>query len=142
MTSTIGIVLVIVFFVTSSDSGSLVIDTITAGGKVDAPVPAACVLVHVRGSGCDRDCFWAAGLGALQAMACSSGCARPRRRTTPELQHGKTWRPAPPTGDAGRLICRRPLQRLAKFAVSRITRLVLERFFRSGAERKIFAAWR
>ena len=39
ITSTIGIVLVIVFFVTSSDSGSLVIDTITAGGKVDAPIP-------------------------------------------------------------------------------------------------------
>ena len=38
ITSFIGIVLVIVFFVTSSDSGSLVIDTITAGGKVDAPV--------------------------------------------------------------------------------------------------------
>ena len=39
ITSTVGIVLVVVFFVTSSDSGSLVIDTITAGGKVDAPVP-------------------------------------------------------------------------------------------------------
>ena len=39
ITSTIGIMLVIVFFVTSSDSGSLVIDTITAGGKIDAPVP-------------------------------------------------------------------------------------------------------
>ena len=38
VTSTIGVVLVIVFFVTSSDSGSLVIDTITAGGKLDAPV--------------------------------------------------------------------------------------------------------
>ena len=38
ITSFIGIVLVIVFFVTSSDSGSLVIDTITAGGKMDAPV--------------------------------------------------------------------------------------------------------
>ena len=38
VTSTIGIVLVVVFFVTSSDSGSLVIDTITAGGKLDAPV--------------------------------------------------------------------------------------------------------
>ncbi|WP_299749025.1 BCCT family transporter, partial [uncultured Boseongicola sp.] len=38
ITSTIAIVLVIVFFVTSSDSGSLVIDTITAGGKMDAPV--------------------------------------------------------------------------------------------------------
>ncbi len=38
VTSSIGIVLVIIFFVTSSDSGSLVIDTITAGGKLDAPV--------------------------------------------------------------------------------------------------------
>ena len=28
----------IIFFVTSSDSGSLVIDAITAGGKLDAPV--------------------------------------------------------------------------------------------------------
>lgn len=39
LTSLIGIVLVVVFFVTSSDSGSLVIDTITSGGKVDAPAP-------------------------------------------------------------------------------------------------------
>jgi len=38
ITSTVAIFLVIVFFVTSSDSGSLVIDSITAGGKVDAPV--------------------------------------------------------------------------------------------------------
>ena len=38
ITSFIGIILVLVFFVTSSDSGSLVIDTITAGGKTDAPV--------------------------------------------------------------------------------------------------------
>ena len=30
--------LIIILFVTSSDSGLLVIDTITAGGKVDAPV--------------------------------------------------------------------------------------------------------
>lgn len=38
ITSFLAILLVIVFFVTSSDSGSLVIDTITAGGKLDAPV--------------------------------------------------------------------------------------------------------
>ena len=38
LTSFISLVLVLVFFVTSSDSGSLVIDTITAGGKLDAPV--------------------------------------------------------------------------------------------------------
>ena len=38
LTSCIAIVLVIVFFVTSSDSGSLVVDTITSGGKLDPPV--------------------------------------------------------------------------------------------------------
>jgi len=38
ITSFIAIILVMVFFVTSSDSGSLVIDSITSGGKVDAPV--------------------------------------------------------------------------------------------------------
>ena len=37
--SFMAITLVLVFFVTSSDSGSLVIDSITAGGKLDAPVP-------------------------------------------------------------------------------------------------------
>ncbi|GGK56411.1 BCCT family transporter [Amphritea balenae] len=39
ITSALAIILVLVFFITSSDSGSLVIDSITAGGKVDAPVP-------------------------------------------------------------------------------------------------------
>jgi betaine/carnitine transporter, BCCT family len=39
ITSIVAIVLVLVFFVTSSDSGSLVIDSITSGGKLDAPVP-------------------------------------------------------------------------------------------------------
>jgi BCCT family betaine/carnitine transporter len=39
ITTIVGVVLVLVFFVTSSDSGSLVIDGITAGGKHDAPVP-------------------------------------------------------------------------------------------------------
>jgi len=66
------IVLVIVFFVTSSDSGSLVIDTITAGGKIDAPVPqrvfwctfegAVAIVLLVGG-----------GLTALQAMVISTG---------------------------------------------------------------------
>ena len=38
VTSMIGILLVMSFFVTSSDSGSLVIDSLTSGGKLDAPV--------------------------------------------------------------------------------------------------------
>ncbi|WP_159587334.1 BCCT family transporter [Chelativorans xinjiangense] len=72
ISSLIGIILVIVFFVTSSDSGSLVIDTITAGGKIDAPVA--------------QRVFWAifeglvaivlllgGGLTALQAGAIATG---------------------------------------------------------------------
>ncbi len=74
-TSILGIILVLVFFVTSSDSGSLVIDTITAGGKTDAPVAqrifwcsfegiVAAALLLVGGS---------QALTALQAMAVSTG---------------------------------------------------------------------
>ncbi len=72
ITSFVGIILVIVFFVTSSDSGSLVIDTITAGGKVDAPVPqrvfwcifeGAVAIVLLLGG----------GLVGLQAMVISTG---------------------------------------------------------------------
>jgi choline/glycine/proline betaine transport protein len=37
--SFIGIILVTVFFITSSDSGSLVVDHLTSGGKLDSPVP-------------------------------------------------------------------------------------------------------
>lgn len=72
ITSFIAIILVVVFFVTSSDSGSLVIDVIASGGKVDAPAP--------------QRVFWASfeglvaialvlggGLVALQAMAVSTG---------------------------------------------------------------------
>jgi len=37
--SVVGVVLVTVFFVTSSDSGSLVVDHLTSGGKLDSPIP-------------------------------------------------------------------------------------------------------
>ena len=37
VTSTLAVMLVAIFFVTSSDSGSLVVDTIAAGGEVDTP---------------------------------------------------------------------------------------------------------
>lgn len=36
--SVFAVILLLIFFITSSDSGSLVIDTITAGGKLHAPV--------------------------------------------------------------------------------------------------------
>jgi betaine/carnitine transporter, BCCT family len=72
ITSFIGIVLVIVFFVTSSDSGSLVIDTITAGGKVDAPLPQRVFWCTFEGLVAIA-LLLGGGLGALQAMAVSTG---------------------------------------------------------------------
>ncbi|ABA80696.1 BCCT family transporter [Rhodobacter sphaeroides] len=72
ITSMIGIVLVIVFFVTSSDSGSLVIDTIAAGGKVNAPVPQRVFWATFEGLVAIA-LLLGGGLAALQAMAVSTG---------------------------------------------------------------------
>ncbi|MCL7417250.1 MAG: BCCT family transporter, partial [Halalkalicoccus sp.] len=70
--SVVGIVLITVFFVTSSDSGSLVLGSITAGGKDDAArnlrvswavfegIVAAVLLIG-------------GGLGALQTAAIATG---------------------------------------------------------------------
>ncbi|WP_265500477.1 BCCT family transporter [Paracoccus beibuensis] len=72
ITSFVGITLVIVFFVTSSDSGSLVIDTIAAGGKVNAPVPQRIFWVSAEGL-IAIALLLGGGLVALQAMAVSTG---------------------------------------------------------------------
>ena len=72
ITSTLGIILVIVFFVTSSDSGSLVIDTITAGGKVDAPVPQRVFWCTFEGL-VAIVLLIGGGLTSLQAMVISTG---------------------------------------------------------------------
>jgi len=72
ITSFIGIVLVIVFFVTSSDSGSLVIDTITAGGKIDAPVPQRVFWCTFEGL-VAIVLLLGGGLASLQAMVISTG---------------------------------------------------------------------
>jgi betaine/carnitine transporter, BCCT family len=72
ITSFVGIVLVIVFFVTSSDSGSLVIDTITAGGKVDAPVAQRVFWATFEGLVAIA-LLLGGGLAALQAAAVSTG---------------------------------------------------------------------
>ncbi|RDW12309.1 BCCT family transporter [Paracoccus thiocyanatus] len=72
ITSFVGIVLVIVFFVTSSDSGSLVIDTIAAGGKIDAPVPQRIFWCSFEGLVAIA-LLLGGGLTALQAMAVSTG---------------------------------------------------------------------
>ncbi|MDD1794253.1 BCCT family transporter [Enterovibrio makurazakiensis] len=72
VTSFIGIILVVVFFVTSSDSGSLVIDTISAGGKVDAPMPQRVFWCTFEGL-VAIVLLLGGGLVALQAMAVSTG---------------------------------------------------------------------
>nr|WP_108483959.1 BCCT family transporter [Oceaniglobus ichthyenteri] len=72
ITSFIGIMLVIVFFVTSSDSGSLVIDTITAGGKVDAPMPQRVFWCIFEGAVAIA-LLIGGGLAALQSMVISTG---------------------------------------------------------------------
>jgi len=72
ITSFIGIVLVIVFFVTSSDSGSLVIDTITAGGKIDAPVPQRVFWCIFEGAVAIA-LLIGGGLASLQSMVISTG---------------------------------------------------------------------
>ncbi len=72
ITSMIGIILVIVFFVTSSDSGSLVIDTITAGGKINAPVSQRVFWVIFEGL-IAATLLIGGGLVALQAASVSTG---------------------------------------------------------------------
>jgi BCCT family betaine/carnitine transporter len=65
--SIIAIVLVLVFFITSSDSGSLVIDSITAGGKIDAPVPQRIFWASTEGA-IAAVLLWIGGTEAIQAL--------------------------------------------------------------------------
>lgn len=57
--SVIGTFLVISFFVTSSDSGSLVVDNLTSGGKLESPIP--------------QRIFWALTEGAIAVSLLVSG---------------------------------------------------------------------
>lgn len=72
ITSLVGIVLVVVFFITSADSGSLVIDTIAAGGKVDAPTPQRIFWCTFEGLVAIA-LLLGGGLAAAQAMAVTTG---------------------------------------------------------------------
>ncbi|NKB19910.1 MAG: BCCT family transporter [Alphaproteobacteria bacterium] len=69
------IVLVLVFFITSSDSGSLVVDSITSGGLLDAPVPQRIFWATMEGVIAGALLFGGGGdaLGALQAAAITVG---------------------------------------------------------------------
>ena len=72
VTSTVGVILVTSFFVTSSDSGSLVVDSLTAGGKLDAPVPQRIFWALTEGA-VAAVLLIGGGLGALQTAAISTG---------------------------------------------------------------------
>ncbi len=72
VTSFVGVVLVTSFFVTSSDSGSLVVDSLTAGGKLDAPVAQRIFWALTEGA-VAAVLLLGGGLGALQTAAISMG---------------------------------------------------------------------
>jgi len=72
VTSLLGILLVTIFFVTSSDSGSLVVDSITSGGKLDAPVGQRIFWALMEGAVAAALLF-AGGLKALQSVVISAG---------------------------------------------------------------------
>jgi len=72
VTSFIGILLVTIFFVTSSDSGSLVVDHLTSGGKLDSPVPQRIFWGVVEGV-CAAALLMGGGLVALQSASIATG---------------------------------------------------------------------
>ena len=75
LASGVAIILLITFFVTSSDSGSLVIDSISAGGKIDAPIPQRVFWASVEGlvAGTLLVGGGATALASLQAGAVATG---------------------------------------------------------------------
>jgi BCCT family betaine/carnitine transporter len=65
--SVLSIILVLIFFITSSDSASLVVDSITSGGKIDAPIPQRIFWAVVQGS-IAATMLWIGGTESLQAL--------------------------------------------------------------------------
>ena len=72
LVSSLSVVLIAIFFVTSADSGALVIDTITAGGKMDSPVKQRvfwCMLIGLVAV----VLMLGGGIASLQALTVSVG---------------------------------------------------------------------
>ncbi len=72
ITSVLAVLLVVIFFVSSMDSGSLVVDTITAGGKTDAPVVQRVFWCIFEGL-IALALVLGGGLAALQAASLATG---------------------------------------------------------------------
>ncbi len=70
--STISVFLIAIFFVTSADSGSLVMDIITAGGKMDAPVLQRVFWCMLAGM-VAMALMLGGGMASLQALTVSIG---------------------------------------------------------------------
>ena len=72
LVSSVSVLLITIFFVTSADSGALVMDTITAGGKLDAPVQQRafwCLLAGVTAMAL----MLGGGMASLQALTLAVG---------------------------------------------------------------------
>ena len=70
--SVLGILLVMVFFTTSMDSGSFIVDTMTSGGKIETPVVQRlfwCVFLGLIGIAL----LLGGGLASLQALSLATG---------------------------------------------------------------------
>ena len=72
VTSILGVLVVVSFFVTSSDSGSMVIDIITAGGHPDPPVPQRLFWAILEGVVAGA-LLLSGGLAALQSAVITTG---------------------------------------------------------------------
>lgn len=72
ITSGLAVIVVVTFFVTSSDSGSLVIDTITGGGHPHPPVIQKVFWALLEGA-VAAALLYAGGLRALQSAAITTG---------------------------------------------------------------------
>lgn len=72
LSSIVGVLLVVTFFVTSSDSGSLVVDNLTSGGKLDSPVPQRIFWAVLEGV-IAAVLLLGGGLTALQTAAITTG---------------------------------------------------------------------
>lgn len=72
VSSLLGVLVVVSFFVTSSDSGSMVIDIITAGGNPDPPIPQRLFWAILEGV-VAATLLLCGGLAALQSAVIATG---------------------------------------------------------------------
>ncbi|BCS98035.1 hypothetical protein DSLASN_36670 [Desulfoluna limicola] len=72
VSSLLGVLVVVCFFVTSSDSGSMVIDIITAGGNPDPPIPQRLFWAILEGV-VAATLLLCGGLAALQSAVIATG---------------------------------------------------------------------